>query len=261
MTTNISRSTFRQERPDFKGQWRTAQDFSRRAIDLASRSNAKEVAAKYAAEQALRIVFWSSANGLPASDDPQLEPVLKAQTNRALEPGKRQRDPLTAVHSRWRPLARQTKHGRSVTSLSLAVQKIRCSTSSGLPTINATILLHDGQAKEAIEELEITERLEKAADFFPQYIRGLAFHKLESRGREAIREFDKILNNRGEAPLSSLYPLAQLAKARATKDKADYDKFFELWNEADKDMPALVAAKVGVRSSRLTFHQLDKLLE
>src|SRR4051794_3550392 len=68
----------------FKGQWRTSQDFSRRAIDLASRSNAKEVAAKFAAEQALRIVFWSASDGLPPSDDPQLKPVLKAQTNRAL---------------------------------------------------------------------------------------------------------------------------------------------------------------------------------
>ena len=68
----------------FKGQWRTAQDFSRRAIDLASRNNAREVAAKFAAEQALRIVFWSSRSGLPASNDSQLKTVLKAQTNRAL---------------------------------------------------------------------------------------------------------------------------------------------------------------------------------
>ena len=111
-----------------------------------------------------------------------------------------------------------------------------------VPAINATILLHNGRAKETIEELEITERLEKAADFFPQYIRGLAFQRL-GRDREAIREFDKILNNRGEAPLSSLYPVAQLAKARMTNNKADYEKFFELWKDADKDMPALVAAK------------------
>ncbi len=68
----------------FKGRWRTAQDFSRRAIDLASRSNAREVAAKFAAEQALRIVFWSSGTGLPKNDDNQLKTVLKAQTNKAL---------------------------------------------------------------------------------------------------------------------------------------------------------------------------------
>ena len=61
--------------------------------------------------------------------------------------------------------------------------------------------------------------------------------------KDAVREFDKILNHRGEAALSSIYPLAQLGKARATKDKAEYEKFFELWKEADKDMPALVEAK------------------
>jgi len=50
-------------------------------------------------------------------------------------------------------------------------------------------------------------------------------------------------NNRGWAPLSPLYPLAQLGKARATKDKREYEKFFEMWNDADKDLPALVKAK------------------
>ena len=58
-----------------------------------------------------------------------------------------------------------------------------------------------------------------------------------------MREFDKILNHRGEAPRSFIYPLAQLCKARATKDTAEYEKFFELWKDADADMPALVAAK------------------
>lgn len=58
-----------------------------------------------------------------------------------------------------------------------------------------------------------------------------------------MREFDKILNNRGEAPLSSIYPLAQLGKARATKKKEEYEKFFELWKAADKDMPARVASE------------------
>ncbi len=38
----------------FAGQWRLAQDFSRRSIDLAAHNNAKEVAAQYAAEEALR---------------------------------------------------------------------------------------------------------------------------------------------------------------------------------------------------------------
>ncbi len=111
-----------------------------------------------------------------------------------------------------------------------------------LPIVRAGVLLQTGKAKEAIEELEIAERYEKAAEFYPQYLRGLAYLQL-NKAKNAAREFDKILNNRGEAPLSSVYPLAQLGKARATKDKAEYEKFFELWKDADLDMPALKEAK------------------
>jgi len=110
------------------------------------------------------------------------------------------------------------------------------------PTIKAALWLQAGKLKEAVEELEITERLEKAGEFVPQYLRGLALLRL-NRSLEAAKEFDKILNFRGEAPLSSLYPLAHLGKARATRDKGDYDKFFEMWKDADKDMPALIAAR------------------
>jgi len=38
----------------FLGQWRRSQDFSHSAIELAARSDAKEVAAQYAVEAALR---------------------------------------------------------------------------------------------------------------------------------------------------------------------------------------------------------------
>jgi len=225
----------------FKGQWRTAQDFSRRAIDLASRSNAKEVAAKFAAEQALRIVFWSAVNGLPPSDDPQLKPVLKAQTNRALNL-ERGKEILYRCALAMAAAGQEDDARKICEELVAESPKDTLLNRIWVPTINATMLLHKDRPKEVLEELEITERLEKGADFYPQYIRGLSFLKLD-RKRDAIREFDKILNNRGEAPLSSLYSLAQLAKARATKDKADYEKFFELWKDADKDMPALVAAR------------------
>jgi len=225
----------------FKGQWRTSQDFSRRAIDLASRSNAKEVAAKFAAEQALRIVFWSASSGLPPSDDQQLKPVLRAQTNRALNL-ERGKEILLRCSLAMAAAGEQDEARKICDELVAGSPKDTLLNRLWVPTINATILLHNGRAKEAIEELEITERLEKGADFYPQYIRGLAFLKL-GRDRDAIREFDKVLSNRGEAPLSSLYPLSQLAKARITKNKPDYDKFFELWKDADKDMPALVAAR------------------
>ena len=224
-----------------KGQWRTAQDFSRRSVDLATHTSALEVAGKYAAEQAVRVVFWSSGSGLPAGDDLRLRSVLRAQTNKALSLEKGQMVVLTVA------LALAIA-GQSDEAVALLDELLSARPKDTLlkhlwaPTIKAALWLQAGKLKEAVEELEITERLEKAGEFIPQYLRGLALLRL-GRNSSAANEFDKILRSRGEAPLSSLYPLAQLGKARAMKEKAEYEKFLEMWKDADKDMPALVAAR------------------
>ncbi len=225
----------------FQGQWRKAQDSARRTIDLASRSDAKEVAAQFAAEQALRIVFWSSATGLPSGDDSQLKVVLKTQTNNALKL-KRSSLVLSLAALALAACGHSAEAKSLIDELKKERPKDTLINELWLPTIRAASELQNGRAKEAIEELEITERFERAAEFYPQYIRGLAYLKL-NKTKDTVREFEKILNHRGEAALSSIYPLAGLGKARATKDKAEYEKFFELWKDADKDMPALVEAK------------------
>ena len=224
-----------------KGQWRTAQDFSRRSVDLATHTNAREVAGKYAAEQAVRVVFWSSGTGLPAKDDATLRSVLKAQTNKAIGLEKGQIVVILVALSL--AVAGQSDEATRLFDELLADRpKDTLLKHLWAPTIKAALWLQAGKLKEAVEELEITERLEKAGEFIPQYLRGLALLRL-GRNREAAFEFDKILNFRGEAPLSSLYPLAHLGKARALKDRAEYEKFLEMWTDADKDMPALVAAR------------------
>ena len=225
----------------FKGQWRTSQDFSRRSIDLAGRGNTKEVAANFAAGQALRIVFWSSGTGLPASDDSQLRTVLKAQTNKALNL-ERGREVLVRTSLALAAAGHSDEANTLADEMMADSPKDTLLNQVWLPTIRAALLLQSNKAKEAIEELEITERFEKGAEFYPQYLRALAYLQLK-KSKDAVREFDKILNHRGEAPLSSIYPLAQLGKARATKDKAEYENFFEIWKDADKDMPALTAAR------------------
>ena len=224
-----------------KGQWRTAQDFSRRSVDLATHTSAQEVAGKYAAEQAVRVVFWSSGTGLPDKNDATLRSVLKAQTNKALSLEKGQMVVVTIALA-LAVAGHSDEASRLLDDLFAARPKDTLLKHLWAPTIKAALWLQAGKLKEAVEELEITERLEKAGEFIPQYLRGLALLRLGRNG-EAAREFDKILNNRGEAPLSSLYPLAHLGKARAMKDKAEYEKFFEMWKDADKDMPALVEAK------------------
>ncbi|HKP68220.1 MAG TPA: protein kinase [Pyrinomonadaceae bacterium] len=224
-----------------KGQWRTTQDFSRRSVDLATHTNAQEVAGKYAAEQAVRIVFWSSATGLPDINDATLRSVLKAQTNKALSLERGQMVMVTIALA-LAVAGQSDDASKLLNELIAARPKDTLLKHLWAPTIKAAIWLQAGKLKEAVEELEITERLEKAGEFIPQYLRALSLLKLE-RNRDARIEFDKILNFRGESPLSSLYPLAQLGKARATGEKAEYEKFLEMWKDADKDMPALVAAR------------------
>ncbi|MEO5860178.1 MAG: protein kinase [Pyrinomonadaceae bacterium] len=224
-----------------RGKWRTTQDFSRRSVDLATHTNAKEVAGKYAAEQAVRVVFWSSGSGLPAKDDATLRSVLKAQSNKALSLEKGQM--VVVMIALALAVAGQSDEASGLLD-DLVKSRPKDTLLKHLwsPTIRAALWLQAGKIKEAIEELEITERLEKAGEFIPQYLRGLALLKL-NRNHDAAKEFDKILNYRGEAPLSSLYPLAQLGKARAMKNKSEYEKFFEFWKDADPDMPALTAAR------------------
>ena len=228
----------------FQGKWRTGQHLSRRSIDLAVRGKACEVAARFAADQALRIAFWSAGVGLPKGDDDQLKTVLRTQANKALN------------LERGKEVIARAALAFAVAGLSMDAESLTRELQDDrphdtllnelwLPTVRAAILLQRGKAKEAVGELEFTERMERAGEFYPQYLRGIAYSQL-SRTSAAVKEFDKILNNRGQAPLSSIYPLAQLGKARALKDKAEYEKFFLLWKDADEDMPALVAARSEV---------------
>lgn len=225
----------------FRGQWRRAQELSRRAIEMANRNDANEVAALFVAEQALRIVFWSSGTGFPSGDDARVRSVLRTQTKKSL-------DLERGIEVITRAALALAIGGQDNEAISLAEEvkgarpKDTLVNALWLPMIRASSLLRCGKLRDVIRELEIAERYERAGEFHPQYIRGLAYLQLK-KPKEATREFDKILDNRGEAPLSSIYALAQLGKARAVKDKAEYEKFFELWQDADKDMPALTAAR------------------
>jgi len=63
-------------------------------------------------------------------------------------------------------------------------------------------------------------------------------------------EARKILDRRGEGPLSLLWPLAHLSVARAAALQGDsaqarksYQEFFALSSGADSDLPVLIEAK------------------
>jgi eukaryotic-like serine/threonine-protein kinase len=225
----------------FAGQWRRAQDFSRRSIDLATRSDAKEVAARYAAEAALR----AAAFGLC----PQTRAA--AAQSLALE-----RNQVSLTRSTL-GLALCGEASQAQTLMEELVKRYpRDTLINGLwlPTIRAALELQRHNPAEAIRLLEGARRYEPAAEFWPQYVRGLAYLDLKS-GNEAAVEFQTILDHRGEATLSVLYPLAHFGLARAfaittdtEKSRKKYQRFFVLWKDADADLPILVEAKKGSES-------------
>ncbi len=225
----------------FRGQWRAEQELSRRAIELATRNEAKEVAAQFVAEHALRVVFWSSSSGIPGHDTTQLLAILKTETNNALKLV-RGKEVVTRAALAMAFAGQAGYAGWLADELLSERPNDTFLGELWMPLIRAAGRIYESKYREAVSELESTRRFESAAEFLPQYLRGLAF--LGSGQNEMAKaEFDRIMESRGEAPLSAVYPLAQLGKARATRQLDEYEKFFELWREADLDMPALKAAR------------------
>jgi serine/threonine protein kinase/Flp pilus assembly protein TadD len=220
----------------FDGEWRQAQDFARRAIHLALRSGAKEEAAGYAAEQALRAAVFGRFTSAKAA----------AAQSLALD---RNQITLPRAALALAQCGESSQARLLIEDFSKRYPKDTLVIGIWLPVIRAMLELQRENAAQAIELLKAAGRYEAAAEFWPQYVRGQAYLRLKS-GREAAAEFQKILDHRGEAPLSPLFPLAQLGLAQAsalagdaTGSRKAYQDFLTLWKDADADLPVLIEAK------------------
>jgi serine/threonine protein kinase/tetratricopeptide (TPR) repeat protein len=123
-----------------------------------------------------------------------------------------------------------------------------------IPLVEALVHLQRNAPAEAVKALEPARKFETgvgpaSANFWPIYIRGLAFLKM-NHGAQAAAEFEKILSRRGAASVSVVYPLAQLNLARAhglegdkAKARTAYQDLFAFWKDADPDIPVFQEAK------------------
>jgi eukaryotic-like serine/threonine-protein kinase len=220
----------------FAGQWRKAQELSRRAIALAAHVEMKEVAARYVAEHALRGAVFGECRQARAD----AMKGLTLERGRASLPRAALALALCGGANQVTPL---------IDDLTKRYPEDTVINSIWLPAIRAALELQRGTAALAVDQLQTTSRYEAAAEFWPQYLRGQAYLKLK-RGAEAATEFQKILDHRGCAPLSPLYPLAYLGLARALAVVGDmpnsqktYETFFAMWKDADPDLPILTQAK------------------
>ena len=120
-----------------------------------------------------------------------------------------------------------------------------------LPVTAAVDAMRRGEWTRVLEMLEPVAPYDHAAwaEFWPSYLRGQAHLRLK-RGADAAAAFQAILDHRGEAPLSQLYPLARLGLARALaldgrreQAVAAYDEFLRLWEHADATLAPLREAR------------------
>jgi outer membrane protein assembly factor BamD (BamD/ComL family) len=217
---------------------------SQRAAESATRADAKEAAALWQLNGALREAEFGN---------PSLA-RQKALAAMALVPGGRDVRSLAALAlARAGDTAQAQKLADGLNKdfpVNTTVQRY------WLPSIHAAIEMNSNNADKAIQTLETARPYElcqsqpfQVGMLYPVYLRGQA-HLLARHGREAAAEFESILNHRGIVLNFPLGALANLGLARAyalqnetAKARASYDAFFNTWNSADPGLPILQQAK------------------
>lgn len=226
------------------GRLRKARELSAEAIDTAERNGAKETAALWKVNEALREAEFGSA----------ARAREYAKTAMDLG-GERDVDELAALALARAGDSRQAQ--RIMARLDAQFPLDSFLQHYWLPTIRAAIELTHGNADGAIEALEGKTAYEMGdppqfnlGPMYPVYVRGEAFLKAK-RPQDAAAQFRKIIEHPGITltfPLGSLAHL-QLARALAMSGETanasrEYQDFFALWKDADSDIPILRAARL-----------------
>lgn len=218
------------------GQWRRGQEFEQRAIDLAASHNLKEVVAEYTANIALR----SATCGKCAQAKIAVTKALGLERNRS----------SLSLSALALALCGEINQSQSlVDELTRSYPKDTFINSVWIPATRAALELQRGNATAAIESLQPPNQYQNVIDFWPQYLRGQAYLRLQA-GDKAAMEFQNVLDHRCQAMLSALFPLAYLGLARASaltgnaaRSRQAYSDFFALWKNAEPDLPMLIEAK------------------
>ena len=227
----------------YHGRLRKARDLSAEAFDSAERNGAKESAALWKVNEALREAEFG--NAMRARED------ARAAMNVG---GNRDVSVLAAL-----ALARAGEPGqglRIVERLNARFPLNSLLQHYWFPTIRAAAELDRGNAQAAIEALQGKTAYElgcpapfNLGPMYPVYLRGEAYLKAR-RERDATEQFRKIIEHPGitmNFPLGSLAHL-QLGRALVLSGdtagaRREYQDFFALWKDADADIPILKEAK------------------
>ena len=221
---------------EFSGQLKKSGELSARTIELAQTGQSLEIAARLQAEHAATLALFEDCEH--AKEDVAKALAISRARSVMLAGGRALA--LCGELGSLQPLIDElTKKWPNDTLLN----------NLSLPIIRAQSELRRSNLIQAIQLLEVTRRYEAVGFFAPHYLRG-QIYLAQSKGKEAASEFQTILDHRGWAPSSPLYPLAHLGLARSAVLQGDtakarklYQDFFALWKDADADIPILIKAK------------------
>jgi eukaryotic-like serine/threonine-protein kinase len=234
---------FQADTEGWHGKLKSARELTYRAMNSAEHNDAKESAAVYQAEAALREV--EAGNREHARTDANA--ALKLAANHDV------RVIAALALARAGDTARAEKLAAEVDKTyprDTLVQR------NWLPTIQAAVALERKEPTRSIQLLQDASNIElgqvtSVVPIFlcPVYIRGEAYLMLHD-GKAAAAEFQKFIDHRGVVLNFPWGAMARLGLARAyamqgdsAKAKAEYQDFLTLWKDADADLSILIAAK------------------
>ena len=235
--------SFQSDTEAYYGRLTRARDYSRRAVDAAVRSNAKESGAMWQMNEALREVEFGNTTVARQA----------VATALRLSPGRNVKllAALTLARSGETGQAKALADELEKNYPSETVLKVYW-----LPTVRAALDLKANNSTHALESLEAAAPYElgepeqfQLGTMYPVYIRGLAYLGAHN-GAAAAAQFQRILDHPGIVINFPTEVLAHLQLGRAyamagdrEKAKTAYQDFFNLWKDADPDIPVLKEAK------------------
>ena len=230
----------------FYGHLERSRRLSQRAVDSSKRAGLKETAALWKLNLALREAeFGNSERARQA-----------ARTGLSIASTRNARTIAALALARAGDLEQAEKMAADLEKQNPSNTAI---TRYWLPTIRAYVAIGQNDGARALQFLEVATPYDLAFPppqfgegglLYPAYVRGQAYLLLHS-GKEAAREFQKLIDHRGIVINSPLGTLAYLGLARAFALEGDsmkardaYQHLFGLWKDSDSDILLLQQAKM-----------------
>jgi tetratricopeptide (TPR) repeat protein len=228
----------------YYGRLNKARDLSQKAVAFAVREDRKETAALWQLNSAWREAEFgnrdqarkqvAAALALSPTHDVRIMAAVSlaragdsAGTQKLADQLVKEAPSDTLLNSYWLPIVRA-----SAASTSKPAEALRI--------LEASTPVEGGQAQ---------PQTQSGGFFYPVYVRAEALMAAH-RGADAAREYQKMIDARFVMQNCPLYSLAYLGLGQANamagdpaKAKAAYQQFFNLWKDADPDIPILKQAK------------------